>query len=98
MRPPWTGRADLYAFGCLFFEMLAGGPPFPAESAAEVMEGHLNRPIPRVMSPWCGLPPCFQVLIDVTLAKDPRRRASSAAEVIRHIDACAEALRAPAGP
>ncbi|MEO8213547.1 MAG: protein kinase [Myxococcales bacterium] len=90
-------RADLYAFGCLFFEMVAGGPPFPGEGA-EVMEGHLKAAIPRVMSPWCRLPAPFQKLIDATLAKDPHERVSSAAEVIRHIDACAHALRSTAVP
>ncbi len=35
-------RSDLYAFGCILFEMLAGRPPFPGPESADYMRQHLH--------------------------------------------------------
>src|SRR5579885_1737414 len=45
-------RSDLYAFGCLMYDVLAGGPPFRGESILETMNMHVNeapRPIKELM-------------------------------------------------
>ncbi len=36
-------RADIYAFGCLAYELLTGRPPFTGQSRAEILAGHLHR-------------------------------------------------------
>ena len=46
--PKIDHRADLYAFGALAYEMLAGVPPFVASSPPELMAMHLNEEPPPI--------------------------------------------------
>jgi serine/threonine-protein kinase len=46
-------RADLYAFGCLGYELLAGQPPFTADTPQRVIAAHLTekpKPIAELRS------------------------------------------------
>jgi len=40
-------RSDIYAFGCLVFEMITGRPPFVCEAPGDLMVAHLFEPPPR---------------------------------------------------
>jgi len=75
---PVDPRSDLYSLGCLVYEVLTGGPPFRAASAAEVIRGHLlEDPLPP-SSLRRGIPPALDSLVLRLLAKDPARRPVSA--------------------
>lgn len=42
-------RSDIYAFACLFFEMITGRPPFLAEAEGQVLLKHLNDQAPSLI-------------------------------------------------
>jgi serine/threonine protein kinase len=72
-----TVKTDLYALGCLGFELLAGRPPYIGDQAA-IREGHLSTVVPDV--------PCSNVtaknLITRLIAKDPGDRPQDARAVL----------------
>ncbi len=77
------GRADIYALGCVFYEMLAGQPPFMRETDLATMAAHLHEPPPSLTAVRPDLPPAADPLIAHVLAKDPNQRFSTAAEFVR---------------
>jgi hypothetical protein len=73
---PVTPRTDLYALGCLLYEMLAGEPVFAATSPAGLMRLHLDATPAPLLRP--GVPPGLDALVRQLLEKDPARRPSDA--------------------
>jgi serine/threonine-protein kinase len=85
--PDVDHRTDLYAFGCLAYEVLAHRPLFGHRPAPQLLAAHLAEH-PVRLGEHC--PTCPQALIDLVhqcLAKDPARRPSSATEILRALDA-----------
>ncbi|MFC4019165.1 protein kinase [Micromonospora sp. GCM10011542] len=76
--------ADLYALGCILFEMLGGNPPYEAANAPDMMRRHLYSPIPIITEYRSDVPDDLGHLLYCLLAKDPAERPASAAEV-RHL-------------
>lgn len=75
---PVSPETDLYAVGCIAFEMLTGRPPFSASTIYEILAMHLTEPAPRVSSLRPDVPPELDELVDRLLRKEPDARPSSA--------------------
>jgi serine/threonine-protein kinase len=79
-------RADIYGFGVLAYEVLAGSHPFAGSSPAQMMRAHVAveaAPLQRVRP---GVAPELADLVMRCLAKLPAERWQSAAEVARRLD------------
>ncbi|GAB4554119.1 MAG: hypothetical protein OHK0023_23950 [Anaerolineae bacterium] len=87
--PPeqWSGervldrRADVYAFGMMIYEMLAGGLPFPTDSTPRIMYWHMNQLPPSLLLRRKELPAGIDLVVGKALAKDPDQRYGTAGEV-----------------
>jgi len=85
-------RSDLYAAGNVFFECLAGRPPFQGNTVGEVLRQHLTAPPPDLRSLGRNVPRALEELIQRLLRKDPRERYQSAEAVLADLQAIAELL------
>ncbi|WP_306214970.1 Stk1 family PASTA domain-containing Ser/Thr kinase [Actinoplanes sp. RD1] len=84
-------RSDVYAAGCVLFELLVGHPPFVGDSPVSVAYQHV-RETPRAPSDINHeVPPEVDAIVLKALAKNPLNRYQSAQEMR------ADALRAVAG-
>ena len=81
------GRADIYALGCVLYEMLAGHPPFTGATAHEVIARHTVDPVPSLRAARDGVPEPVERAVLKALSKTPADRYATAAQFT-------EALRA----
>src|SRR5579872_1338592 len=77
-KPPLSNRTDLYALGCVLFELLCGRTPFTGEAMAEVLQQHIRQPPPRVSSMALDCPVQLESLVADLLQKDPEHRPANA--------------------
>ncbi len=76
---PVDARSDVYALGCLLYEMVTGEPPFTGRTAQSVLAKVLMEPVPSARRLRADLPPEIDSVIRRALAKDPDDRFETAA-------------------
>src|SRR4051812_31963254 len=86
-------RVDVYAMGCILFQLVTGRVPFEAENFMGVLSLHLTQPppaIPPEVFDSIGAPRTLAQIIDRALAKDRNQRFAT-------IDELSRAVRAASG-
>lgn len=78
-------RSDIYSLGCVLYECFTGESPFTADTGIGIMFLHLNEKIGQAKR-WKEVPTGVQQVIAKCLAKDPKRRYSTAAELKSDVD------------
>ena len=90
---PADKRSDIWAFGCVLYEMLTGTRAFEGEDVSDTMANVLTREPAWDRLPG-ATPPAVRLLLRRCLRKEKRQRLQDAAGVRIEIE---DALSAPAG-
>ena len=79
-------RADIYALGCILFEMAAGRLPFSAKTHHEMMALHQSAAPPALRSIDPAISPVLEAVAARALAKEPAQRQQSMDELAAELD------------
>ncbi|MFN7933444.1 MAG: serine/threonine-protein kinase [Bryobacteraceae bacterium] len=79
-------RADIYAAGCLLYELLTGKKPFDAKSQFDVMLAHVQREATPAVVVNPTIPAALQMVIATAMQKDPAQRFPNAYTMTAAID------------
>ncbi|WP_310569943.1 protein kinase [Gemmatimonas sp.] len=82
-------RVDLYAWGCVAYELFTGASPFGSRSPAKLFVAHLTETPAPIAAARPDIPPLLAALVMRCLEKDPAHRPQSAREMLAALDALA---------
>ncbi len=79
-------QTDLYAIGCVAFELLTGRLPFQGENPLDTMFKHVMEPTPRVSALVPTTPAALDELVFHLMQKRPEERPESAGAVLERLE------------
>ena len=92
---PTDQRADVYALGVIFYEILTGAPPYRGNSIYEVAATALTTPIPPPSQHADGVTPLLERAILRALARDPADRWPTVQRFMVGLEAALPTLTGP---
>ncbi len=87
-------RSDIFSFGTILYEMLAGKRPFQSETSADVMSAILREEPEDLSKISPNIPPGLERIASHCLEKKPEERFQSARDMVFHL----EGLTVSSGP
>ena len=90
-------RSDVFAMGCVFYEILTGKKPFDAESLHSVLYKVMQAEPPSPAESVPGLPNVIVQIVEKALAKKPADRFQDASEFRAVLEAAREAIASGRG-
>jgi hypothetical protein len=91
-------RADIFAFGAILYEMLAGKRAFQKPTSAETMTAILNEDPSAISQVATNLPPALQRVVHRCLEKSPEQRFQSASDLAFALDALSDSSQTATPP
>jgi len=95
---PADARTDIYALGCVFFQMLTGKVPYERETTLATMFAHVNEPPPDLEPPLVDEYPEFTPVVQQAMAKKADERYLSAGDLARDATAALSGARYKGAP
>jgi len=86
--PNLDGRSDIYALGCVLYEMLVGQPPFTGRTTQALIARHSLDQVPSLSVVRSTIPEDVEEAVLKSLEKVPADRFSTAAEFANALKAC----------
>ncbi|MBV8989136.1 MAG: serine/threonine protein kinase [Solirubrobacterales bacterium] len=86
-------RADIYALGCVFFQMLTGSVPYDRETSLATLYAHVHEPPPALVGRVAERYPAFDGVLARAMATQPDDRYSSAGDFARDAAAALRGVR-----
>jgi serine/threonine-protein kinase len=80
------GRSDIYALGCVLYQMLSGEPPFTGATAQAIVARHLHEQPRSMRVVRTTIPEHVEEAVQVALAKVPADRFTTAIEFVAALD------------
>jgi streptogramin lyase len=87
---PVDARADVYALGCMLYQMLTGKVPYPRDTEPAKIWAHMQEPPPSLREVAPQVPAAFDDVVARAMAKQPDDRYPSAGDLARAARAAAE--------
>ncbi|MEQ9411149.1 MAG: serine/threonine-protein kinase [Fuerstiella sp.] len=91
---PISGRTDLYALGCLLYEVIVGETPFQSDTPVEMLMQHLNDAPYNICEKVPDCPIWLDQLVERLLAKNPEDRPYDALAVHTELGEIREKVKA----
>jgi serine/threonine-protein kinase len=95
---PGDARSDIFAFGCVLFEMLTGRKAFARDTVADTLRAIQSEPLPGVADLGLGVPLEVARIVARCIEKDPEERFQSARDLAFDLRAALTSGASPLPP